>query len=190
MSSLGLSPRLPTTGLVKSSLGLLGHQLLRLNWCLSWHQAVLPLLWRRVVHLLLLPLLTPHPFGEFSSVIFILSLRMDSIVIDQSPQLGLLLAAWRVFFLKLYNRGSLSEGGYYFLLAILTDKSQEALDTEFNPLVISWLKFTLPKIMRARRTLRLLNLMNPSSPTWRNDYLYRHRCLLYLERRANLLVRP
>ena len=126
----------------------------------------------------------------FSSVIFILSLRMDSIVIDQSPQLGLLLAAWRVFFLKLYNRGSLSEGGYYFLLAILTDKSQEALDTEFNPLVISWLKFTLPKIMRARGTLKLLNLMNPSSPTWRNDYLYRHRCLLYLERRANLLARP
>jgi len=115
---------------------------------------------------------------------------MDSIVIDQSPQLGLLLAAWRVFFLKLYNRGSLSEGGHYFLLAILTDKSQEALDIEFNPLVISWLKFTLPKIMRARGALRLLNLMNPSSPTWRNDYLYRHRCLLYLERRANLLARP
>jgi len=65
MSSLGLSPRLPTTGLVKSSLGLLGHQLLRLSWCLSWHQAVLPLLWRRVVPLLLLLLLTPHLFGEF-----------------------------------------------------------------------------------------------------------------------------
>ncbi len=115
---------------------------------------------------------------------------MDSFIIDQSPQLGLLLAAWRVFFRKLYNRGSLSEGGYYFLLAILTDKSQEALDTEFNPLVISWLKFTLPKIMRARGVLRLLNLMNPSSPTWRNDHLYRRRCLLYLERRANLLARP
>jgi len=98
---------------------------------------------------------------------------MDSFIIDQSPQLGLLLAAWRVFFRKLYNRGSLSEGGYYFLLAILTDKSQD-----------------LPKIMRARGVLRLLNLMNPSSPTWRNDYLYRHRCLLYLERRANLLARP
>ncbi len=115
---------------------------------------------------------------------------MDSLIIDQSPQLGLLLAAWRVFFLKLYNRGSLSEGGYHFLLAILTDKSQEALDTEFNPLFISWLKFTLPKIMRARGTLRLLNLMNPSSPAWRNDYLYRHRCLLYLERRAKLLAHP
>ncbi len=66
MSSLGLSLRLPTTGLVKSLSGLLGHQLLRLSWCLSWHQSVLPLLpWRRVVPLLLLPLLTPHPFGEF-----------------------------------------------------------------------------------------------------------------------------
>jgi len=115
---------------------------------------------------------------------------MDSLIIDQSPQLGLLLAVWRVFFRKLHNRGSLSEGGYYFLLAILTDKSQEALDTEFNPLVISWLKFALPKIMRARGVLRLLNLMNPSSPTWRNDHLYRRRCLLYLERRANLLARP
>jgi hypothetical protein len=114
---------------------------------------------------------------------------MDSFIIDQSPQLGLLLAAWRVFFLKLYNRGSLSEGGYQFLLAILADKSQEALDAEFNPLVVSWLKFSLPKIMRARGILGLLNLMNPSSPTWRNDYLYRHRCLLYLEHRAKLLTR-
>jgi len=66
MSLLGLSPRLPTIGLVKSSSGLLGHQLLRLSWCLSWHRVVLPLLlWRQVVRLLLLPLLTPHPFGEF-----------------------------------------------------------------------------------------------------------------------------
>jgi len=61
-----LFPRPPTIGLVKFSSDLLGHQLLHLSWCLLWHQAVLPLLpWRRVVHLLLLLLLTLHPFGEF-----------------------------------------------------------------------------------------------------------------------------
>jgi len=66
MSSPDLSLLLPTIGLAKSLSGLLGHQLLHLSWCLSWHQAVLPpLLWRRVVHLLLLLLPTPPPFGEF-----------------------------------------------------------------------------------------------------------------------------
>jgi hypothetical protein len=67
MSLPGLFPRLPTIGLVKSLSGLLGHQLLRPSWCLSWLQAVLLLLlWRQVVHLLLLLLLTlPPPFGKF-----------------------------------------------------------------------------------------------------------------------------
>jgi len=109
---------------------------------------------------------------------------MDSLIIDPSPQLGLQLASWKIFFFKLFQRSYLSQGGYWFLLAVLADKSQEALDAEFNPLVISWLKLTLPKIMRSRGTLRLLNFVNLSFPLWRTDYLYRHRCILYLERRS------
>jgi len=57
---------------------------------------------------------------------------MDSFIITPSPQLGLLLASWNIFFFKLFRQGFLSEGGYRFLLAVLADKSQDVLDAELT----------------------------------------------------------
>jgi hypothetical protein len=110
---------------------------------------------------------------------------MDSIHIELSPRLGLLIAAWRNFFTRLHNQSILTDNGFQYLLALLVDKLQEALDSEFHPLVLDWLKETLPKVMRCRGTVNLINQV--PAHLWTSDHIFRHNYFVCLERRASQL---
>ena len=113
---------------------------------------------------------------------------MDSIHIGLSPRLGLLIAAWRNFFTRLHNQSVLTDNGFQYLLALLVDKLQEALDSEFHPLVLDWLKETLPKVMRCRGTVSLINQV--PAHLWTSNHVFRHDYFVCLERRANRLSIP
>ena len=113
---------------------------------------------------------------------------MDSIHIELSPRLGLLIAAWRNFFTRLHNQSILTDNGFQYLLALLVDKLQEALDSEFYPLVLDWLKETLPKVMRCRGTVNLINQV--PAHLWTPNHIFRHDYFVCLERRANRLSVP
>ena len=108
-----------------------------------------------------------------------------SITIDLSPRLSLLIAAWRSFFKKLHSRNLLTDNGLQYLLAVLVDKLQEALDSEFHPLVLTWLKETLPKLIKCRGTLNLVNQI--PAALWTEDYNFRCNYIRCLERRSNRL---
>jgi hypothetical protein len=109
-----------------------------------------------------------------------------SIHIDQSPRLSLLIAAWRSFFKKLHAHNLLSDNGLQYLLAILEDKLQKAMDSEFNPLVLTWLKETLPKLLKCRGTLNLINQV--PAALWTSDYIFRCNYIHCFEHRSNQLT--
>jgi hypothetical protein len=113
---------------------------------------------------------------------------MDSICIELSPRLGLLVAAWRNFFTRLHNQSLLSDNGFQYLLALLVDKLQEALDSELNPLVIIWLRETLPKVLNCRGTVNLINQV-PAN-LWTSNHIFRLNYFNCLARRANRLSIP
>ena len=110
---------------------------------------------------------------------------MDSIHIELSPRLGLLIAAWRNFFNKLHAQSVLTDNGLQYLLALLVDKLQEAIDSEFHPLVLNWLKETLPKVLNCRGTVSLINQV--PAHLWTSSHIFRHDYFVCLERRANRL---
>jgi hypothetical protein len=128
-------------------------------------------------------------FGKkFPSVVLNHYWKMDSIHIELSPRLGLLIAAWRNFFTRLHNQSILTDNGFQYLLALLVDKLQEALDSEFHPLVLDWLKETLPKVMKCRGTVNLINQV--PAHLWTSDHLFRHNYFVCLKRRASQLSIP
>ena len=110
---------------------------------------------------------------------------MESIRIELSPRLVLLVAAWRNFFTRLHNRSLLTDNGFQYLQALLVDKLQEALDPEFNPLVLTWLRETLPKTLNCRGTVNLINQI-PAN-LWTSDHIFRLNYFNCLARRANRL---
>jgi hypothetical protein len=113
---------------------------------------------------------------------------MDSIHIELSPRLGLLIAAWKNFFTKLHARSMLTDNGLQYLLALLVDKLQEAPDSEFYPLVLNWLKETLPKVMNCRGTVSLINQV--PAHLWTSNHIFRYDYFVCLERRATRLSVP
>jgi hypothetical protein len=113
---------------------------------------------------------------------------MDSIHIELSPRLGLLIAAWRNFLTKLHTRSMLTDNGLQYLLALLVDKLQEDLDSEFQPLVLDWLKEFLPKVIKCRGTVNLVNQI--PAHLWASDHIFRRDYFICLERRANQLSAP
>ncbi len=113
---------------------------------------------------------------------------MDSIRIELSPRLGLLIAAWKNFFTRLHAQSILTDNGLQYLLALLVDKLQEALDSEFYPLVLNWLKETLPKVLNCRGTVSLINQV--PAHLWTSNHIFRHDYFVCLERRASRLSIP
>jgi hypothetical protein len=113
---------------------------------------------------------------------------MDSIRIELSPRLGLLIAAWKNFFTRLHAQSVLTDNGLQYLLALLVDKLQEAIDSEFYPLVLNWLRETLPKVLNCRGTVRLINQV--PAHLWTSYYVFRNYYFICLERRANRLSIP
>ncbi len=76
----------------------------------------------------------------------------------------------------------LSENDYKFLLAILLDKTQEAIDPESCPAIVHWMKCILPRILKLPGNIAILNRFPKS--LWQNDFDLRCRYLLYLKCRA------
>ena len=113
---------------------------------------------------------------------------MDSIQIELSPRLSLLIAAWKNFFTRLHAQSVLTDNGLQYLLALLVDKLQEAIDSEFHPLVLDWLKETLPKVLNCRGTVSLINQV--PAHLWTSNHVFRHDYFVCLERRANRLSVP
>ncbi len=113
---------------------------------------------------------------------------MDAIHIELSPRLGLLIAAWKNFFTRLHAQSILTDNGLQYLLALLVDKLQEAIDSEFHPLVLDWLKEILPKVLNCRGTMSLINQV--PAHLWTSNHVFRHDYFACLEIRANRLSVP
>jgi hypothetical protein len=67
-------------------------------------------------------------------------------------------------------------------MAILLDKTQEAIDPESCPSVIHWLKRILPHLLKHPGNISILNKFPKG--LWENDFELRCRYLLYLKCRA------
>jgi hypothetical protein len=107
---------------------------------------------------------------------------MESLFIIPPLELSICNSLWKGLLIKLRSKDILSENGFEFLMAILLDKTQEAIDPESCPSVIHWLKRILPRILKHPGNISILNKFPKS--LWQNDFELRCRYLLYLKCRA------
>ncbi len=107
---------------------------------------------------------------------------MGSLFIIPPLELSICNSLWKGLLIKLCSKDILSENGFEFLLAILLDKTQEAIDPEFCPSVIHWMKRILPRLLKHPGNIAILNKFPKS--LCQNDFELRCRYLLYLKCRA------
>ena len=107
---------------------------------------------------------------------------MESLLILPPLELSICTSLWKGLFIRLRSKDILSENGFEFLMAILLDKTQEAIDPESCPSVIHWLKRILPHLLKHPGNISILNKFPKG--LWENDFELRRRYLLYLKCRA------
>jgi hypothetical protein len=107
---------------------------------------------------------------------------MESLFIIPPLELSICKSLWKGLFIKIHSKGILSENGFEFLMAVLLDKTQEAIDPESYPSVIHWLKRILPRLLKHPGNISILNKFPKS--LWQNDFELCCRYLLYLKCRA------
>ncbi len=107
---------------------------------------------------------------------------MESLLIIPPLELSICNSLWKGLLIKIRSKGILSENGFEFLMAILLDKTQEAIDPESCPTVIHWLKRILPRLLKHRGNISILNKFPKS--LWQTNFEMRCRYLLYLKCRA------
>ncbi len=107
---------------------------------------------------------------------------MESLFIIPPLELSICNSLWKGLLIKICSKGILSENGFEFLLAILLDKTQEAIAPESCPAVIHWMKRILPHILKHPGNMAILNKFPKS--LWQNDFKLRCLYLLYLKCQA------
>jgi hypothetical protein len=98
---------------------------------------------------------------------------MESLLIIPPLELSICSSLWKGLFIRLCSKGILSENGFEFLMAVLLDKTQEAIDPESCPSVIHWLKRILPHLLKQPGNISILNKFPKS--LWENDFELRCR---------------
>jgi hypothetical protein len=96
---------------------------------------------------------------------------MESLFIIPPLELSICNSLWKGLFIRLRSKGVLSENGYEFLLAVLLDKTLEAIDPESCPTAINWMKRILPHLLKHPGNMDETHLTSPFETSWQYSYI-------------------